>query len=1381
MSKHWLRLLLTTMSLMMVFWSLAPAAGYLTIQAAGPQTTRASGLVSEVIGDVRVQILSETLVRIEERAPSGDFEDRATYRIVNRDDWEGADTEITEDGDTVRLATSAYTVIVPANAKDFTGIRILDAAGKTLWEYTEMPTSREYLPSPGEDVDAWAIADSPRMVPAEWGFTPQPEDNEEFTTTNGYDLTNDAPDVFVFLPAGDAMRLRKDFISLTGSTEMLPLNAFGAWDSRYYKYTQEEAEEMITLYHDTYNLPLDNLVIDTDWRQGSSGTGYDINTELFPNMEGFFDYAHSQNVHILFNDHPEPTKRLIWYNDVLAKAEIQFRFENLTRLLEMGLDNWWFDHNWWITVQALEGYTNESLGAAVYADALRAVYPDERNWVMSGADGIYQGVFVGAPDISSHHYGGITWTDDTEGLQETLYNELELAVRLGAESGLPYVSSDLGAHQTQTTAMSDAEFIKWMQFGALSPIYRPHVTSGAGLGRMPWLKGEEVTNVVRDYLNMRYRLLPVFYNLSHENYETGLPMLRRLDFYYPEYEEASRNDQYLLGEDILVAPTYVELDYGTVPSSWLRTEDGQPGLKAEYYNSESFLGNPVVTRVESNIDFDWGEASPDGKVNSDHFAARFTGTITIPEGMNVYLKATSDDGSRIYIDDKLFVSSWKGQSTTTTTSETTLEGGRSYQIRFEYFDGTEGAVCRLEYQAEDPETCTRTVWIPEGEWMDVDTGDVISGPRTITVTKTVNETPMYVRMGSVVPLADEALTTADSDWSHLTLDVYPSQTQTDTSTIYEDDGESSAYEDGAFRTTTLTTGFEATSGSFLLDIAAAQGSFTGDRACTDRDWTLRVHQPAGWGELQSVTTADGKTLTFTKVEADSAAMPFETAGGAKDGAVYVVNFSASVDEASTLKLKFAGMDTQITDTGAAESTPKETDVDLQPVTAELTVAEVPESVNLTEEGDLDWMYVGAKNRTTVTRKDLDLPLIQYTPQNGRTVDWLKHYWTTFSWSDGNTLPSNDGTTNAINITTYDYGAGSVPPMSLSFTVEAAPEARTLSLYIGGNKSTLRVEVVDESTGNVIQSQEIGTMDSSYYQRVSVAFQCATKTDLTVRVVRTSEEDPSSKSGGIYLAAATLSSKAADIAPIRTGEVERTVVVTEEMPAAVNLTEEGTADWLHTGLSGAGTINRKAGVDPLIQFRCTQTEMAWFYDYATKFSWTDGNPTVSTGDTQTGSHCNVVGEYMEFTVPADQTERVLTLYIGGYMSSGKLQVFDDSTGTEIQEYEFSNQLSSYYRKVQITLSAETAGTLRVRYTLLSGNNITFTAATLTGDPVSTRQIGDVNDDGFINSSDARLVLQHTVSLITLTGEDFRCGDVNSDNRLNSSDARWILQKSVGLVS
>ena len=514
------------------------------------------GYASEEIGNIRVQILSPTLIRLEEKGPKG-FEDRKTFHISNRDNWEG--TEVTrEDADgSVILRTSAYDIVVPAGAEDISGVTISDKEGKLIWKYKGLPGSKVYLPDPGEKVNAWEISDTPRMTVPDWGFTPQPDENTENRETNGFDQSNDAPDMYVFLPAGDAVQLRKDLVKLTGQTDMLSLSTFGAWDSRYYAYSEATAMQQIKDYHETYRVPLDNLVIDTDWRKaGTGGIGYDVNTDLFPDMEGFLQKAHDENVNIIFNDHPEPTKNSQGQqNSAIIPQEIEYRYSNLTRILGMGMDSWWYDRNWSTTIIAPNGFTHEAIGGAVYADAQKAVYPDRRLVMMSNVDGTHNGGDTNAPDLAQHRYG-ITWTGDIGGHQEILQRQLEFTVQYSATAGLPYISDDIGSHQTNTNSMTADEYVKWMQYGTLSPIYRPHCTwVSDGNGRMPWLKGENALNIIRDYVNLRYRLLPTFYNLSHENYETGMPLVRRLDFYYPDYESADRNDQYLLGDDILVAPT----------------------------------------------------------------------------------------------------------------------------------------------------------------------------------------------------------------------------------------------------------------------------------------------------------------------------------------------------------------------------------------------------------------------------------------------------------------------------------------------------------------------------------------------------------------------------------------------------------------------------------------------------------------------------------------------------------------------------------------------------------------------------------------------------------------------------------------------------------
>ncbi|HEX8772613.1 MAG TPA: glycoside hydrolase family 3 C-terminal domain-containing protein [Pyrinomonadaceae bacterium] len=122
------------------------------------------------------------------------------------------------------------------------------------------------------------------------------------------------------------------------------------------------------------------------------------------------------------------------------------------------------------------------------------------------------------------------------------------------------------------------------------------------------------------------------------------------------------------------------------------------GLKAEFFANRKLEGAPVLTRDEEAVNFDWGMTSPAPAVPSDDFSARWTGKL-VPNVSGKYrLGATADDGLRVYLDGKLIVEDWTEHAPTTRTGEVMLEAGRSYDLKFEYFEGHIGAVAKLVWQ-----------------------------------------------------------------------------------------------------------------------------------------------------------------------------------------------------------------------------------------------------------------------------------------------------------------------------------------------------------------------------------------------------------------------------------------------------------------------------------------------------------------------------------------------------------------------------------------------------------------------------------------------------------------------------------------------------------
>ncbi len=135
----------------------------------------------------------------------------------------------------------------------------------------------------------------------------------------------------------------------------------------------------------------------------------------------------------------------------------------------------------------------------------------------------------------------------------------------------------------------------------------------------------------------------------------------------------------------------------TVPASAL-TVNGvgtEHGLKAEYFNNQEFRGPAATVRTDARIDFNWGRYQPAPQVRENNFSVRWTGKLTAAESGKYDLGFTADDGARLYFDGRLLIDAWAGNPNKTVTREVTLEAGRSYELRMEYFQTNREAVAKL--------------------------------------------------------------------------------------------------------------------------------------------------------------------------------------------------------------------------------------------------------------------------------------------------------------------------------------------------------------------------------------------------------------------------------------------------------------------------------------------------------------------------------------------------------------------------------------------------------------------------------------------------------------------------------------------------------------
>lgn len=814
-----------------------------------------------IIGDVRVQTLSETLLRVEFRGSSG-FEDRATFNIVTRE-FPGIPISRKDAGDDVVLDTAKYRVIVPKDATTPQGISIETPDGRPLVTLVDEAPKMDFMPAPAKAKHgAWVMPDSPRVVPAPQGALPPANDDP----TSGWDLSNDAYDVYIFLPGeGGHAQLRNDFLKLTGKTALPPLYTFGYWTSRWFEYTEESALKEIDTFKEK-GIPLDLFVVDTDWRVGASH-GYGVNTKLFPDMARFLAECRKRNIKTLFNDHPEPMAET-----ALDPKELKYRQEGLTSLLNIGMDAWWFDRNWHTHLkEPAPGLRKETWGMRLYHDITQAARPNQRPLVMSNVDGIDNGKLNRNSLPAAHRYP-IWWTGDTIANWKFYRAGVENGVNAGAIMLLPFVNEDCGGH---VGSPSPELMVRFFQFGCFSPVLRPHTTKGGT--RLPWDFGDEARQIMTDYAKLRYRLLPTIYSAARQAHEDGTPLMRRCDFYWPEYSEAEDASQYLFGDDLLVAPVLESATKASpIPSDHFVTPDGAPGLKAEYFANDKFEGEPAVTRIEAGVNLDCGKDAPADGLPVDGFSARWTGKlINIPETGEYDLGAIADDGVRIFLDGVKIVESWQGNDSVLFTAKVKLEKGRSYDLKIEYYDSQWDArlIASWTKPSDRREFASRSIWIPPGEWENLWTGERVTGPQSVQMPAPIHQLPMFARCGGLVLSIPQVMNTAEATWDKLIVDAWlPNADQSQTRVFYEDDGGSNDYLKGAFRKTNIT--LERKGDTAKLLISPAEGEFPGQVA--NREWTIRLHLPAGT-TAEAVAGGEIKQLIPSSVPVKSPLPPLGTA------------------------------------------------------------------------------------------------------------------------------------------------------------------------------------------------------------------------------------------------------------------------------------------------------------------------------------------------------------------------------------------------------------------------------------------------------------------------------------------------------------------------
>ncbi len=552
--------------------------------------------------NARFTVLTSRLIRLE-FDPDETFVDEASQAFWHR--RQPVPTfEVTESDEQLTILTEHLRLQYDAGEGLFTpetlSIKLRDR--RQMWRYGDLDeqnlkgTLRTLdLVSGAATLDpgllsrgGWVVVDDSRsLIFDEQGWLANRNSNQQ------------ALDLYFFGYGKDYQTCLQDYFRTTGAVPLLPRWALGNWWSRFWEYTQDELQTLISEFR-RHEVPLSVCIIDMDWHltetgnESSGWTGYTWNRDLVPDPKGLLDWLHEQGLRTALNLHPaegihpheedyEAMARAMGV-DPESKKPIPFdiadpRFAHAYFEIlhhpkeEEGVDFWWMDWQqgtltsmpgldplWWLN--HLHFYDHARM-------------QDERPLIFSRWGG-----------LGNHRYPVGFSGDTVVDWPSLAFQPYQTAT--AANVGFGWWSHDIGGHMQ---GIEEPElYARWVQFGVFSPIMRLHSTKNPYHERRPWARDAETFRVTRDAMQLRHSLIPYLYAMAWRNHKEGVTPIRPMYHDFPEHEEAYHcHDQYTFGSELVAAPFLQPADKDTRHSRqviWL-----PPGDWFHFFDGRHFAGD----------------------------------------------------------------------------------------------------------------------------------------------------------------------------------------------------------------------------------------------------------------------------------------------------------------------------------------------------------------------------------------------------------------------------------------------------------------------------------------------------------------------------------------------------------------------------------------------------------------------------------------------------------------------------------------------------------------------------------------------------------------------------------------------------------------------
>jgi alpha-glucosidase len=166
----------------------------------------------------------------------------------------------------------------------------------------------------------------------------------------------------------------------------------------------------------------------------------------------------------------------------------------------------------------------------------------------------------------------------------------------------------------------------------------------------------------------------------------------------------------------------------------------------------------------------------------------------------------------------------------------------AYESKGEYLFGDQMLAAPVTVPSDKVSgLATEKVWLPKGEWVEWPTGKHLTGPATVERSFSIEQTPVYLRAGAIVPMEPPMRYTGEKPVDPLIVNVWPLAPGASSSyQVYEDSGVSVEYQRGVYAKTPIKA--TQAGDTLRVEIGPAEGSYPG--MLKTRAYELRL--PADW-------------------------------------------------------------------------------------------------------------------------------------------------------------------------------------------------------------------------------------------------------------------------------------------------------------------------------------------------------------------------------------------------------------------------------------------------------------------------------------------------------------------------------------------------------